>query len=405
MELTGTQVRVEEERLGLTELASSGLRVLLVRVPWQRSVAVHLRVLRGSGDDPYDRAGLAHLVEHERVAHAATRAPSLPPLAGRTEVAWTDYRLCVPAEHWRDALGQALAVLHHGRLTDTRLAHERQAVVVELARAVGRPALRLGPLLASVAAAGSDLAAVGAATPDSIRSLTSKDVDNFLRDAYQPQHCLLAVTSPIPGAEVGRFLKAHPPEPPYHLTLAKRSVVDRPPAGPEAALSGTLAMTMLAARPTDPHDHLAERLAHLYLTEPHGHLDRLSSPSGGRIVGSAMLVGRQARLTMLSWGQVTSAARLGAALHGGLRAGGPMAPAELSRLRERLYLDRSFESQTPLGLAGQVLRAAAGEDAPPAPRAELERVSARQVDQAIGRLSEAAVLWRIADGLPQPLES
>ncbi|MGW0068630.1 hypothetical protein ACWDUI_14325 [Streptosporangium sandarakinum] len=390
----------------LTHVTVGGLEVCLATVPWARSFAAVLQVGSGCGADPGGLAGLAHLCEHERIAHAARLVPAAEvTVNGLTESGWTRFQCSADVTTWRSAVDRVLAMFDPGQLDNAGLAAETSAMLIEMERTGGRPALRLGPLMAAAALPGSDLARLGEASADTVHAIGHEDMKVFLDRHYRPGNARLIVASPVPADEIVTHLSAW--DGPWRADGLPRA--DDPPgavASPAVAeLDGTWVVTLAVSRPATSQG-VAAAVAGKVTLDGDGLIERVSRRHGHRVTGAAVLHGGSHDLAVLSWGTAQPSAAVLRDMRR-LFDGDPEFSAgreRLERARHLAAVTHSFEHQTMSGLAGQLARWLNRTGPRPMSVDDFRSVPLRDIGESVAALLSAARLWHWDAGRPNPLE-
>lgn len=197
----------------------SGMRVIIETQPAQPIATVVAMVGAGAAEDPPDKAGLAHFVEHlsYRSKHdGKTRLSNQLAFAGTGE--WNGETALDTTTFYDEGPAEALESLL--AIEGQRLAHpvawvddasfdvERAVVINELTTRDERgqvpPLLR--ELFGALFPAGHPYARGTGGTPASMASITRDDVDAFVARYYRPQNITLVVSSPLRAVEVGTML-------------------------------------------------------------------------------------------------------------------------------------------------------------------------------------------------------
>jgi zinc protease len=238
----------------------SGLRVVVQRVPRTRVVSVAMLVGAGGGDDPADREGLAHLVEHLalRSTRAAGAALDLDAL-GVSENAETRFDATVyHAVGVGPTLPRMLAVMGR-RLVSPLAGVDRSAFDVE--RGVVRNELRertetgfggqqIAWLQASLFPSDHPCRRPVGGTHASLSALSLDGAQKWAAEHYAPEATTLVITGDVDLAGADALLRASLPAAAYGDPMAARAgrqpVGSMPTAAPEPPAGPSLTHERLA---------------------------------------------------------------------------------------------------------------------------------------------------------------
>ncbi|HIE48081.1 TPA: insulinase family protein, partial [Candidatus Bipolaricaulota bacterium] len=185
----------------------SGLYLLVEPMDRVRSVALGVWVRAGSRDDPRDKCGLAHLLEHMTFRGTANRtaleiAQAIDSLGGNLNGATgkesTFYYTTVLEEGLPIALEVLGEMLTQPLLSPQDLERERAVILEEIRGAEDDPqevVLRL--LFAQLWTEGHPLGRPILGTAGAVAGLGPDDVRGFFQRYYQPAHMILAASGRI----------------------------------------------------------------------------------------------------------------------------------------------------------------------------------------------------------------
>jgi len=201
----------------------SGLYLLVEPMDRVRSVALGVWVRAGSRDDPRDKCGLAHLLEHMTFRGTANRtaleiAQAIDSLGGNLNGATgkesTFYYTTVLEEGLPIALEVLGEMLTQPLLSPQDLERERAVILEEIRGAEDDPqevVLRL--LFAQLWTEGHPLGRPILGTAGAVAGLGPDDVRGFFQRYYQPAHMILAASGRIrPELLVEKALRIWPAE-------------------------------------------------------------------------------------------------------------------------------------------------------------------------------------------------
>jgi predicted Zn-dependent peptidase len=215
----------------------NGLTIATDRVHAARSVAIGVWVAIGSRDEPAERSGVSHFLEHLLFKGTPTRtATDISRAVDRvggdinafTAKEYTSYYCRMPARYMATGIDLLGDVLTHAKLTDADVESERQVILEELAMDDDSPddvALRT---FTQQLFPGHGLGRDTAGERETVRAITSADVREFFADHYTTGATVVSVAGDVdhddivaevtaaftdmPGGD-GRIPRAEPPAP------------------------------------------------------------------------------------------------------------------------------------------------------------------------------------------------
>jgi zinc protease len=198
---------------------SNGLPVWMVEHHDLPVVQVSLVVLRGTGDDPPGRFGIASLTSGMLLAGTDSRSASqiadaidrlkgnLAPTSG---VDHSSLQLQVPVEGLTDALSVMADVVQHPAFQPEMLERVRQDLLLTLKRSRDNPdAIAALAFSRSVYGPSHRYGTALIGTDDSISRFARADLVRFHEAAYRPDTSTLLVVGDVRPAEVMKPLEAH----------------------------------------------------------------------------------------------------------------------------------------------------------------------------------------------------
>jgi predicted Zn-dependent peptidase len=171
----------------------NGVRVVSEPVAGARSLSVGVWVGHGSRDEPEDRAGLCHLLEHlifKGTAERDARSLSIAfdavggEMNAYTAKERTAYYSRVPAGSDEVGVDLLLEAVTGAALRDDDVAAEREVVLEELAGAEDDPVDWADTKLYEVLFAGHPLGREVIGTPETVGAISRDDVLAFVRDGH-----------------------------------------------------------------------------------------------------------------------------------------------------------------------------------------------------------------------------
>jgi predicted Zn-dependent peptidase len=218
--------------LRITRL-DSGLTVAIECVPDTLSVAAGVWVGVGSRDEPGDRAGLSHFLEHLLFKGTADRsaqqiARSVDRVGGDfnafTTKEYTAYYCRLPARHGAFAIELLGDVLVHPSLRPEDIESERQVILEELAMDDDSPDDVAHRAFAEALFAGHPLGRSPAGTRDTVKATSPTEVRDFFEAHYGAEHMVVSLAGPGDPDEMLAMVAAA-----FADVRPARAAVDREP--------------------------------------------------------------------------------------------------------------------------------------------------------------------------------
>ena len=184
----------------------NGLTIATDRVHAARSVAIGVWVAIGSRDEPAERSGVSHFLEHLLFKGTPTRtATDISRTVDRvggdinafTAKEYTSYYCRMPARYMATGIDLLGDVLTHAKLADADVESERQVILEELAMDDDSPddvALRT---FTQQLFPGHGLGRDTAGERETVRAITSADVREFFADHYTTGATVVSVAGDV----------------------------------------------------------------------------------------------------------------------------------------------------------------------------------------------------------------
>ncbi|MBD5371079.1 MAG: insulinase family protein [Bacteroides sp.] len=172
----------------------------------------------GSRDEPADRQGLAHFVEHtifkgtssRKSWHISNRMECIGgELNAYTSKEETMLYTNAPAGHAERAIELLSDIIADSRFPSRELDMEREVVIDEINSYLDSPSESVYDEFEERAYAGSALAHNILGTPESVRSLSSTDCRGFLDRHYTPANMVAYISDPGDPARLATLLEKH----------------------------------------------------------------------------------------------------------------------------------------------------------------------------------------------------
>ena len=197
---------------------SNGLRAAVKTAPESHVSYIGVAINAGSRDEPADRQGLAHFVEHtifkgtstRRSWHISNRMESVGgELNAYTSKEETLIYTNAPAGMPERALELLADIIADSRFPAKELEMEREVVKDEINSYLDSPADSIFDEFEEAAYAGSALSHNILGTPESVDSLTSEDCRRFIDRYYTPGNMVVYVADPSSPEKILRLLEKY----------------------------------------------------------------------------------------------------------------------------------------------------------------------------------------------------
>ena len=191
----------------------NGLLILTENVPSARSVSIGILVDAGPQNDPDDRLGLAHFVEHavfqgtsERDAAAISRFidEAGGQLGAFTSRDYTCYYAHIMQDYCPFAWELLGDILLNSTFPHDAMEKEREVILQELAIAADRPASRLNDLLKRTIWKDHPVGRPVAGLADDVSRFTREDVIYFVGQNYLPDRMIVVAVGNVDHEETVR---------------------------------------------------------------------------------------------------------------------------------------------------------------------------------------------------------
>jgi predicted Zn-dependent peptidase len=189
----------------------SGLTVAVECVPETRSVAAGVWVAVGSRDEPAERAGVSHFLEHLLFKGTATRtgrqiSRSVDRMGGDfnafTTREYTAYYCRLSARHMTSAVELLGDVLTAPALRADDVDSERQVILEELSMDDDMPDDVAHREFAWRVFDGHPLGRNPAGSRQTVKAITTEDIRSFFDGHYRAEQMVVSIASPVGHAEV-----------------------------------------------------------------------------------------------------------------------------------------------------------------------------------------------------------
>ena len=184
----------------------NGIRVITEAMPHTRSLAMGVIVEASPHQEPAQRSGLAHMVEHLIFQGTSSRnAAQIADLmdvggghvGGFTARDYTCYFATVLDDYYPYALDLMGDILLNSLFPEDSLEREKEAILQEIAASYDSPAHRAHQLLKRNAWPNHALGRSIAGEPDSVKQISREEIIYFTHQHYTPDRLILAAAGHV----------------------------------------------------------------------------------------------------------------------------------------------------------------------------------------------------------------
>jgi predicted Zn-dependent peptidase len=201
----------------------SGITLVTERIPERRSVALGVWVRSGARDEPFERLGISHFIEHMMFKGTERRdaraiAASLEALGGHLDAFTAREQVCyfarALAEHLEPVVDVVSDIVCRSRFASTEVEREKSVVREEIIACEDDPEDKIGDLLAEQVWSGHPLGRPILGTPETVESLSPDTLRDYFRRRYRPENLLVAATGALEHDRVAELVSRHfaPPD-------------------------------------------------------------------------------------------------------------------------------------------------------------------------------------------------
>lgn len=192
---------------------SNGMRVVTEHVDQIKSVAVGIWVHTGSRDEPDEKAGITHILEHMLFKGTESRsaydiALSMEAVGGYMNAFTSNEYTCYYTRSLDSELERALDVLSdmvgHSTFPEDEMAKEKKVVLEEMKMYRDSPEDTLFESFTSKLFQGHPLGRPILGFEETVTGFTRDDLFNYVRERYQPWNMLLSVAGSVDHEDVCR---------------------------------------------------------------------------------------------------------------------------------------------------------------------------------------------------------
>lgn len=179
----------------------NGLRVVTESMPSVRSIAIGFLVDAGPSNEPKNKSGLAHLVEHTMFNGTSSRNASQiarfmdeagGSLGAFTTRDYTCYTATVLDDYRTYALDLMGDILLNSTFPKDKLEREKTAIINEIEASFDIPTKRVHALLKEFVWPNHSLGRSIAGRPDNVKALTREDIIYFVHENYLPNRIIIS---------------------------------------------------------------------------------------------------------------------------------------------------------------------------------------------------------------------
>lgn len=209
-------------------ILANGIRVVTESVPHAHSAAIGVWIDAGTVDEPNGQEGIAHFIEHMVFKGTKQRsirdiAQSLESVGGYLNAFTSKEQTCYYARVQRAHAERALDVLAdialHATFPGEEIRKEQQVIVEEMRSAEDEPEEFIHDQFEAMLFKGHPLGRMIVGTEGSIRSITKRQLRDFIRERYVASRLVVAVAGAIDHASVVGWVEKY-----FSSTPTTRSV-------------------------------------------------------------------------------------------------------------------------------------------------------------------------------------
>jgi predicted Zn-dependent peptidase len=201
----------------------SGITLLTERLPGRGSVAVGVWLKSGARDEPVERLGITHFIEHMMFKGTERRdaraiAQSLESLGGHLDAFTAREQVCYYARALSEHLPEVVDVLSdivcRSLMAPGDVTREQSVVREEILAYEDNPEEKVNDLLAEQVWGGHSLGRPILGTTETVDALTSDLLRAYFRRRYRPDHIVLAGAGELEHQRLADLVERHfaPPD-------------------------------------------------------------------------------------------------------------------------------------------------------------------------------------------------
>ena len=201
----------------------SGITLLTERLEDRDSVAVGVWLRSGARDEPGDRLGITHFIEHMMFKGTERRdaraiAKSLESIGGHLDAFTAREQVCYYARSLAEHLPAVVDVLAdivcRSRMTPIDVSREQSVVREEILAYEDNPEEKVGDLLSEQVWGDHPLGRPILGTNETVSALTSELLRDYFRRRYRPEHLVIAAAGGLEHDAFSDLVETHftPPD-------------------------------------------------------------------------------------------------------------------------------------------------------------------------------------------------
>jgi predicted Zn-dependent peptidase len=201
----------------------SGMTLVTESVAGRRSVAVGVWVRSGARDEPFERLGISHFIEHMMFKGTERRdaraiAQSLESLGGHLDAFTAREQVCyfarALAEHLHEVVDVVSDIVCCSRFAPKEVEREKSVVREEILACEDDPEDKINELLAEQMWGGHALGRPILGTPETVAGLDPDALRDYFRRRYRPENLVVAATGALEHDRVLELVARHftPPD-------------------------------------------------------------------------------------------------------------------------------------------------------------------------------------------------
>ncbi|MBI3538983.1 MAG: insulinase family protein [Candidatus Eisenbacteria bacterium] len=196
----------------------SGITLLTETMPGRLSFEIGVWVKSGARDEPDERLGVSHLLEHMMFKGTERRdaraiAQSLESLGGHLDAFTAREQVCFYARALGENLPEVVDVLGdivcRSRLAEPDVAKEKSVVREEILAYEDSPEEKINDLLAEQVWGTHGLGRPILGTAETVDALTPEALREYYGHRYQPRHLLVCAVGPIEHDRLAALVERH----------------------------------------------------------------------------------------------------------------------------------------------------------------------------------------------------
>ncbi len=201
----------------------SGITLLSEAMAGRGSVSVGVWVKSGARDEPHERLGITHFIEHMMFKGTERRdaraiAQSLESLGGHLDAFTSREQVCYYARALSDHLAEVMDVLSdivcRSRMAEGEVTREKGVVREEILSCEDNPEDKVNDLLAERVWGDHALGKPILGTAATVEGLTSETLRTYFRHRYRPDHLVVAAAGGLAHERLAELVERHfaPPD-------------------------------------------------------------------------------------------------------------------------------------------------------------------------------------------------